>query len=898
MRALTTAGRTGHRTRALALTALLGWGTVSAQVLFYSDQFNGGVLSGGFSVGTVGTGSGSFTMPVPAGASIRQAWFFGCHLGAGFTPITVDLNGTPWTFDVGQLVSPPWNSIYGGTSGEYAIDVTATLSPLVTNYTITVPPQASTVSNTWTEFYLVIAYDLPGASQINVDLWLNDQDAAPQVIYNLNTSAQLLTSADIGLAILGGYASAFPDCEQVTVNGTLLGTFWGPDFNSVDPNWGTMGAMAYENNTLTGLGDDNADQAIYFTDVVSDLSAVVPNGSTALTVEFDHCSGGSSDNHIFLLLLAYSSDPCDIVLDLGPDTVLCDGASLVLNALQGVPAGYTWQDGSALSQFTVTQTGDYYVDVTSGLCTRSDTIHVDVLTTPVFSLGPDTTICTGGSVTLDATAVPAGTPTWSNGSMNTTLAVSTTGQYWVEVDNGGCSASDTVQVTVVPAPPALLPATADICQGDSVLLDAGGPPDTFLWNTGATDTAIYAITAGTYSVTATYGTCNTVDSTVVTVHALPGVQLGPDTSLCVGEEWPMSAGNPGANYLWSTGSTAQLDTVSTPQTVWVNVTDAFGCTGSDTIAVTFDPLPVVVLTSDTACIDGTITFDAGNPGSTYLWSNGNTGQTVTVTDSSATYSVVVTTPTICVDSASVQATFLDFPPPSLDPDTALCAGEVLVIDAHAPGMDLTWSDGSHGPTYTLTSDDTVLVDISNGFCVTRDTIVVVFNPLPVPITDQDRDVCFDPPPHHLELDAGNPGCTYLWNTGETTQHILAERYGAYSVTITTQEGCSINGTIDLVEYCPPAIWMPSAFTPDADGVNDLFGPIGHNIATVELDIFDRWGELVYTGKDGDALWDGTVGGSLAPDGVYVWKIAYRFITDALGSQGNAEEAVGHVTLLR
>ena len=169
---------------------------------------------------------------------------------------------------------------------------------------------------------------------------------------------------------------------------------------------------------------------------------------------------------------------------------------------------------------------------------------------------------------------------------------------------------------------------------------------------------------------------------------------------------------------------------------------------------------------------------------------------------------------------------------------------------------------------------------------------------PVPITDQDRDVCFDPPPHHLELDAGNPGCTYLWNTGETTQHILAERYGAYSVTITTQEGCSINGTIDLVEYCPPTIWMPSAFTPDADGVNDLFGPIGHNIATVELDIFDRWGELVYTGKDGDALWDGTVGGSLAPDGVYVWKIAYRFITDALGSQGNAEEAVGHVTLLR
>ncbi|MCB0791423.1 MAG: T9SS type A sorting domain-containing protein [Flavobacteriales bacterium] len=290
-----------------------------AQVLFHSDAFNGGVVSGGFSVGTVGEGSGAFVMPVPADATIRQAWLFAGHLGDTLEAITITLNGDPFTFDSSTVVSPIWQSIYGGASAEHARDVTAWIDPADTLYTMEVPHQAHTINNTWTEFYLVINYERPGALPMNVDLWLNAEDAADSVTYALTTSAPMRTAADVGMAIVGGYASTYPDCERVAVNGTVLGSFYGPDSNSVDPSWGSMGALAYADRHLTGLGDDNADQAIAGTDVVSNLNAIVPDSSSSLTVDLVHCHA-YNDNHVWLVLLGYASDLGDLsVVTRAPD---------------------------------------------------------------------------------------------------------------------------------------------------------------------------------------------------------------------------------------------------------------------------------------------------------------------------------------------------------------------------------------------------------------------------------------------------------------------------------------------------------------------------------------------------------------------------------------------------
>jgi gliding motility-associated-like protein len=129
--------------------------------------------------------------------------------------------------------------------------------------------------------------------------------------------------------------------------------------------------------------------------------------------------------------------------------------------------------------------------------------------------------------------------------------------------------------------------------------------------------------------------------------------------------------------------------------------------------------------------------------------------------------------------------------------------------------------------------------------------------------------------------------------------IRATEYGVHTVLITTPEGCSIEDRTLVVEYCPSTIHLPNGFTPNGDGVNDLFLPVGTNIATVELSIFDRWGRLIHRGRDADAFWDGTMDGAFVKDGVYVWKVICRFHLDASRTlAGPEEERIGHVTVLR
>ena len=329
--------------------------------------------------------------------------------------------------------------------------------------------------------------------------------------------------------------------------------------------------------------------------------------------------------------------------------------------------------------------------------------------------------------------------------------------------------------------------------------------------------------------------------------------------------------------------------------------DGNDCLNSDTIAVVFDPLPVIVISDTVVCVSETITLNAGNPGAAYLWSpTGETTQTIDVTATDGTYSVVVTTPTFCTDSAEATLIFIPFPVVDLGADTALCDTEQLTLDAQNDTCVFTWSTGANSQTITLIESENVWVDVYNDYCVTRDSINVVFNPLPNELSVSELTICLDYPPYHAVLSGENPGNTYVWSpTGETTQIILAEDYGWFMVQLTTPLDCSILDSILVQEYCHSAIYVPNTFTPDGDGVNDMFFPNGHNIAAIELRIFDRWGEMIKSGTDTDAKWDGTYGGATSQDGVYIWKVKYRFFENAEHTVISPDyEQTGHVTLVR
>ena len=183
-----------------------------------------------------------------------------------------------------------------------------------------------------------------------------------------------------------------------------------------------------------------------------------------------------------------------------------------------------------------------------------------------------------------------------------------------------------------------------ICQGEGTQLNVtpsgGSGSYTFEWtsdpegfsSTEQNPEATPDVTT-TYFVSVNDGIVTLTDTIVVTVNPTPAVDLGEDQILCGMDEYELDAGNPGDEYLWSTGETTQTITAtgSGPTDFWVTVTNASGCSASDTVMINFAPLPDVDLGPDTViCHNGEIMLDAGNQGSEFLWSTGETTQTITV----------------------------------------------------------------------------------------------------------------------------------------------------------------------------------------------------------------------------------------------------------------------------
>ncbi|RUT72706.1 hypothetical protein DLK05_16950, partial [Ancylomarina longa] len=220
-----------------------------------------------------------------------------------------------------------------------------------------------------------------------------------------------------------------------------------------------------------------------------------------------------------------------------------------------------------------------------------------------------------------------------------------------------CSASDDVNVTVHANPIVDLGADQQTCAGSSITLDAGNAGATYLWSTGETTQTISTSISGNYSVVVTNTNgCSASDDVNVTVHANPIVDLGADQQTCAGSSITLDAGNAGVTYLWSTGETSQTINVSTSGNYSVTVTNGNGCSASDDVNVTVHANPIVDLGADQqTCAGSSITLDAGNAGATYLWSTGETTQTIS-TSISGNYSVVVTNTNGCSASDDVNVT--------------------------------------------------------------------------------------------------------------------------------------------------------------------------------------------------------------------------------------------------
>ena len=480
-------------------------------------------------------------------------------------------------------------------------------------------------------------------------------------------------------------------------------------------------------------------------------------------------------------------------------------------------AGGAWQTTSGVYM-------DYYTPAEG--CDSIVTTNLTV-NNPVVNLGADFTLCAGTTSTLNA-GNPGATYIWSTGATTQTITVNTTGTYAVTItDNAGCTASDAVTVTVVAAPNANLGTDVAICAGETVLLDAGNPGCTYLWNTGATTQTITVTTAGTYTVLVTNPAgCTDNDAIIVTVSPLPSVDLGADVSICAGTTTVLDAGNPGATYLWNTGATTQTITVGISGTYSVEVTQPGGCSANDAIIISVAPNPDVDLgPNQTICAGELVTLDAENTGATYLWNTGETTQTIVVT-AEGNYSVTVTNMFGCTDDDLTHINVAPSPLAELPETISTCADSPVVLDAENDGSTFVWNTGETTQSISVTTSGLYTVEIENGFgCTLLDSVLVSLYLNPEVTLGADTGFCAG---GEIILDATTPDVTYAWSTGATTSTITATTSGLYSVTITNLFGCTSSDSIFVSVYTVPVVDLgpDGAYCADDTVILDVTIPDG------------------------------------------------------------------------
>jgi gliding motility-associated-like protein len=335
-------------------------------------------------------------------------------------------------------------------------------------------------------------------------------------------------------------------------------------------------------------------------------------------------------------------------VNLGNDIVICQGDTIGLR--MNIPNGSNfWSTGSTDTVIRVSQSGTYWVRVGLGDCTATDTINVLVKQLPAFTLGNDTLICPDQSILLSPS--PGLTNViyhWNTGSATSAIVAGTSGLYWLEVQesNFRCKYRDSVYIQFKTLPNFSLGSDKTVCEKDTVILNAFVSGATgYSWNTGVTSPIISVWQSGIYWAAVSKDGCTFRDSILINVKPLPVVNLGNDTTLCEDVTLVLDAGNTVSQYLWQNNSTSQYFTVSGPGTYYVRKM-MNGCISSDTIKISYDFKPAFTLGDRIPICDGQIiqlqpNIKKGNSGISYLWSNGSTMSSISIS-SPGSYSLELT----------------------------------------------------------------------------------------------------------------------------------------------------------------------------------------------------------------------------------------------------------------
>jgi gliding motility-associated-like protein len=491
----------------------------------------------------------------------------------------------------------------------------------------------------------------------------------------------------------------------------------------------------------------------------------------------------------------------------------------------GDPAsGYYDSAGTKEPNHLYAATGDYYVSlfvITAGDTIKLyDTIHV-VTPTP-YNFGADIYLCEKADTSITAPVVPGAVYEWNDDSLTTTptLKITKTGVYTVKIN--GCAVTDSIGIYYSNLPKIKLGDDHVMCAGEILTLNAATQNGNYIWKLNGSvipgETLGQLVTqapGGQYIAMVTVPGCgNYQDTANITYGALaaPPFSLGPDTLLCPKEIFPITATVTGAtSYMWSTKEQTQTIQVSSPAKYWAFVTVSGQCEVVDTVEVTY---------------------------------RGDKN--------------------------------LDFH------DTAICKGATLILDADFGTGIYNWvadppqrddQNQTKQSTYYVYEPGKYSVVAQVGQCIYKDSLQVSFNDSLDLYIGRDTSLCIG---EEFLLHVKTNANTFTWQDGSMAINYVVGDSGTYQVI--AQNGCGFDTAAVHIarRTCSCELTLPNAFTPNFDGVNDVFRPLHPcDMTEYKMQIYDRYGKLVFQSADFGHGWNGTYGGMPADDGTYIWMASYR-----------------------
>ena len=609
----------------------------------------------------------------------------------------------------------------------------------------------------------------------------------------------------------------------------------------------------------------------------------------------------------------------------------------------GATSGYTynWSNGISSSNNQNILSGVYTLTVTDNLgCISDTTINITSTSIPALTIAGNDSICNGNSVTLTANVNNGTSPfiyNWNPISANASTATFTPAQSQnfevVVIDANGCADTADFDVEVVALPIINGAVTDEKCFGGSdgsvVLSIVGGiAPFSYLWSPNVSSSAsALNILQGNYQVTVMdYLGCTAANSFVVNQPDSLQFNLIVQGSTCNLPNGAIQAivvgGVQSYTYLWSTGSTDEDILNLVPGSYSLTVTDANGCVKNSSFTINAAPVPVATISgTDSICIGDNTNLNATVLNQvlpiSYQWSNGLPSlQSVNVSPiATQNYNLVVVDGNGCSDTTDYTVNVQNLPIISFNQtDTTVC-GELdytfnaLVVPSNVAYL-WNFGDGNSSTNISPTHNYSV-AGIYTPSLTTTSTLgcessilmpdLITVHPMPQVDFNVTPTILFDDFSEAQFTNLSVGAINYIWNFGDGSDTSHAENpihfypdSGRYIITLIgeSDEGCIDSTSNVLLHLINTYAYVPSCFTPNNDGKNDVLKLFTVNVSDFYFQLLDRWGSVLFETNNPEEEWDGTCQGNYVQEGVFVYKMEYKSL------QRKRIETFGRVTLLR